>query len=322
MDNRVLVLLSVTEAEQQQFLNAFPEGNFVFRQLSEVTAEDVQQAEVVLGNVPPALTKDAVSLRWLQTESAGVDGYLAAGLIGRGVTVTNATGAYGQAVAEHMFAMLLALQKHLPIYRDQQQTACWTDPGLMAQSIQESTVLTVGLGDIGGTFSRLCRAVGAKTIGVRRSAPAVSLDAEEVYRFDMLDTLLPQADAVALALPSTPETIGMFSRERLSRCKPGALILNVGRGNVLDQEALCDLIECGHIGGVGLDVTMPEPLPKDSRLWKLPQVLLTPHISGGGHLEATTRKIRALILENLQRYAEGKPLRNRIDPATGYTAKN
>ena len=133
-----------------------------------------------------------------------------------------------------------------------------------------------------------------------------------------LDQLLPQADVVAVTLPGTEATRGLINKERLAKMKEGAVLLNVGRGFIVDTEALCDALESGHLSGAGVDVTDPEPLPSDHRLWKIPTAVITPHVSGFYHLRETHERIVEIFAENLEHFRNGEPLRNQVDFSTGY----
>ena len=278
---------------------------------------DLEWADAVLGNIDPALIQAAPQLQWVQTSSAGVEAYTKPGVLSEGAVLTNATGAYGLAISEHMLGMLLEIFKKLELYRDAQREEDWRSQGNV-RSVYGSTVLVLGMGDIGGDFARLCKAMGAYVIGVRRTDTRVPDFAHEVHLTGELDELLPRANVVAVTLPGTPATQGLISRERIARMKPGAVVLNVGRGSVLDTEALCDALESGQLGGAGLDVTDPEPLPRGHRLWQIPTAVVTPHVSGGYHLLETHERIVGIFAENLRHFLAGEPMRNVIDFATGY----
>jgi len=282
-----------------------------------VSEEDIAWADAILGNVQPELLKAALGLKWLQTSSAGVEWYTRPGVMPAGAVLTNATGAYGLAISEHMLGMLLMIFKKLELYRDAQNRQEWGSQGEV-RTLVGATVLVLGMGDIGGSFARLCKAMGAYVIGLRRTDSIKPDYADEVHLTGELDRLLPRADVVAVTLPGTPETKGMLGRERLGMMKQGAVVLNVGRGYIIDTEALCDALESGHLGGAGLDVTEPEPLPPGHRLWSLPTAVVTPHVSGGYHLQETHKGIVRIFVENLGRYLRGEPLRNQVDFATGY----
>ncbi len=286
-----------------------------------LSVEDIAWAQAILGNVEPVFLKQSPRLQWMQTSSAGVEPYVAPGVLPAGAALTNATGAYGLAISEHMLGMLLMIFKKLELYRDAQKEGLWASQGNV-RSLYGATVLVLGMGDIGGSFGRLCKAMGARVIGVRRTPGAKPDYADEVCLTADLDRLLPQADVVAATLPGTPATRGMLGRDRIGNMKPGAVVLNVGRGYVVDTEALCDALESGHLGGAGLDVTDPEPLPQGHRLWRLPTAVVTPHVSGGYHLQETHNRIIEIFAENLRRFATGEPLKNQVDLAAGYRKRD
>ena len=329
-EKRALVTIPTGERHRNLLQQAAPGWEFRFRGTDTlvcapqealpgqpVTQEDVDWAQVILGNVPAAMLHGSPALEWLQTNSAGVEAYIQPGVLAGDTLLTNATGAYGLAIAEHMLGMLLELFKKLELYRDAQKSGAWQSQGAV-KAVYGSTVLVLGMGDIGGEFAARCKALGAKVIGVRRSPRPCPEDADEVHLLEDLDSLLPQADVVAVTLPGTDATRGLMSRERLAKMKEGAVLLNVGRGFIVDTEALCDALERGHLSGAGVDVTDPEPLPPTHRLWNIPTAVVTPHISGFYHLRETHERIVGIFLENLRHFQAGEPLRNLVDFATGY----
>ena len=162
------------------------------------------------------------------------------------------------------------------------------------------------------------KALGARVIGVRRTGTDKPDFVDELIHTDKLDEYLPQADCVAITLPGTTATKGMFDAERMAKMKDGAILLNVGRGMIVDTDALCAALENGKLAGAGVDVTDPEPLPTDHPLWKMENAVITPHISGGYHLQETHDRIVRIMAENLKRFLAGEPLRNVIDFSTGY----
>ena len=178
------------------------------------------------------------------------------------------------------------------------------------KTILGGTVLVAGAGHVGSDFARLCQGLGAETVGLKRTVNGPVEGFDRLYPMEELDNLLPQADVVALVLPHSPQTAGLMDERRLSRMKDDAILLSAGRGTVLDQEALARVMKAGKLWGAALDVTDPEPLPKDSPLWDVSRLLLTPHVAGGMRLEITRRRCVEMALENLRRYVAGEPLRN------------
>ncbi|NCB62931.1 MAG: D-2-hydroxyacid dehydrogenase [Clostridia bacterium] len=268
-------------------------------------------ATILLGNVAPGVLAGAENRKWLQTWSAGVDAFLPAGVLPAHTMLTSAVGAYGPSVSEHMFAVLLSMLKLLPLYRDEQNRCAWTDLGSV-RSFAGLRVLVVGAGDIGLKFAAMCKAVGMYTVGLKRTAPACPAELDEVHPLAELDRWLPWADAVLLVLPQAPETVHLMDARRISLMRSDALLLNGGRGSAVDPDALTGALRAGTLRGAALDVTEPEPLPKDHPLWTLPNCLITPHVAGGLHLEGTRGRIVSIALENLRRYLAGEPLRNRM----------
>ncbi len=315
----ILVTLPLTDAQKQALAAQAPGCAFTYLPVPKLTREQVQAAQIILGNVPPALLKGSPSLEWLQLNSAGAKDFVAPGVLPAGAILTNATGAYGLAISEHLLGMLLTIQKKLYLYRDNQHQGLWHDEGSVT-SIAGSTVLIVGLGDIGGQFARKVKALGAYTIGVKRHASAKPDYLDELYTMEQLDDLLPRADIVSLSLPDTPETFHLFDRERLSRLQQSAIVLNIGRGSVFETEALCDCLASGHLAGVGLDVTDPEPLPAGHRLWSIRNAVITPHVSGGYHLPATLLNIVRIATTNLGHFMRGEfaAMESPVDFQTGY----
>jgi phosphoglycerate dehydrogenase-like enzyme len=216
-----------------------------------------------------------------------------------------------------MLAATLQIIKKLHLYRDEQNRGRWQGRG-QVRSILGSTVLVLGLGDIGAEYAWRMKALGAYIIGVRRTARAKPASVDEMYLADRLDEVLPRADVLALALPGVAETRGIIGRDRLAKMKEGAVIVNGGRGSALDTEALCDALESGHILGAALDVTDPEPLPEGHRLWKLEGAVITPHIAGGRNMAETAGHIMALNLENAAHFVKGERLASLVDLKTGY----
>lgn len=313
----ILVLIPMDE-EKKKLLEEKSKGcKIVYSNENEVTKEEVQNANIVIGSPKVDMVKGSPNLKWIQLNTAGADKYIKEGILSEEVILTNSTGAYGLAVSEHMLAMLLELLKKLHIYRDNQNKRLWKSEGRV-RSIRGSKVLIVGLGDIGCNFGEMIKALGGYTIGVKRRESAKPSYIDELYLNDKLDELLPQADIVALCLPSTKDTQKLFDAQRIGKMKTGSILLNMGRGTSVDTDALCDAVESGHLYGAGLDVVDPEPLPSDHRIWGLENVVITPHISGWYNLAETYERIFGISLDNLERFLKDEELFNVIDFNTGY----
>lgn len=313
----ILVMLPTEESEREAFRQAAPAASFTFCRPEEATREQILQADILFGSPRIDIIRENKKLRWMQSNAAGPDAYLAPGVLPEGCILTNASGSYGLAISEHMLGMLLMLIKRLHTYRDSQHRHEWKSQGSVT-SIYGATVLVLGMGDIGGEFAKRCKALGAHVIGVRRQDTHKPEYVDELHLMGDLDELLPRADVVAITLPGTKETAGLFDDARFARMKPGSVILNVGRGTIIDTDALCRALLSGHLSGAGLDVTDPEPLPDDSPLWDIPSALITPHISGFFHLRETLTRILKLSVQNLTRWENDEPLLNQMDRQTGY----
>lgn len=318
-EKRILVTIPA-DAGHREYLEAIGKGCvFFYVPGSEVTEDDVKQADVIIGNVEPELLKAPERLQWLQLNSAGADTYCAPGILKPGTLLTNATGAYGLAISEYMVGMSFMLQNKFYQYYANQQRHQWKDQGKVT-SVYGATVLAVGLGDIGGEYAKRMKALGSYTIGVRRSPGEKPEYLDELYTTENLDQLLPRADFVALSLPNSPATYHIMDERRLRLMKPGAFLLNVGRGSAIDTEALCKVLQEGHLGGCGVDVTDPEPLPEDHPLWGAPRMVITPHISGQYHLQETFERIVRIAGRNLEKFLAGQQdhMENLVDFETGY----
>lgn len=315
--SQILVTIPAKPHHRELLESAAPNAAFTYLPQAEVTAEVLEKAEVVLGNLPPEMFKNAKNLKFLQLNSAGSDIYAAAGVLPEGVVLANATGSYGLAISEYLIAVLFSLSKKLPRYRDRQRANCWKDLGEV-KPIQGTTVLVVGLGDIGGEFAKRVKAMGAHVIGVRRKGTEKPDFVDELYLNEKLDELIPEADTIALCLPNTPDTVGIMNRERIFNMKQDAILLNIGRGSAVDADALCDALDEGRLWGAALDVFPVEPLPAESRMWQTENLLMTPHTSGQFSLPETLERIVRLMAENLGNFINDRPVKNIVDSATGY----
>jgi phosphoglycerate dehydrogenase-like enzyme len=298
--------------------NACPGGDFHYVLRENVKEEDVKEADVIIGNIPLDLVGKCERLKLLHLNMAGADGYPER--MPEGAVLANSSGAYGLAISEHMLGMLLSIKKKLYNYHANQLHSLWQDEGGVT-SIEDAVVLSVGMGDIGGEFTRKCKLLGAYTMGIRRTLREKPEWLDELHTLSELDELLPRADVVALSLPSGKDSNGLMDERRLRLMKPGAVLINVGRGKAIKTDALRKVCCEGRIYAA-LDVTDPEPLPADHPLWNTPNVYITPHISGFFHLPQTLDRIIKISAENLRRFVSGETILNRVDSATGYRQEN
>jgi len=280
---------------------------------------DLLDCEVVFGHLAADVLTKSTALKWLHTQSAGVDAYLQRGVeFPAHVTLTNSAGAYGITIAEHLLTTILMLMRRMPAYGRLQAERKWEYLGEI-DCLYGATVTVVGLGDIGGNFAARCKAMGANVRGVVRNSRAQLPNCvDDLFTADELDKAISGADVVALCLPATGETAALFDETRLGRLKRGAYILNVGRGSAIDSNALAKALHSGLLRGAGLDVTSPEPLPPEHPLWDAPNLIITPHVSGGDSTNLTEGLIIGKFLRYLQAYVAGLPFERVVDKTAGY----
>ena len=313
---KILVTLPLNERQKERLEMNFRHLKFCYCLKKDVTEEVIRDAEVILGNVDPALLKYAEELKWLQLNNAGTEGFCD-GALPKDAVLTNATGAYGLAISEHMIGVLFELQKKLNLYARNQREHVWRSEGHV-HVIQGSRVLVIGMGDIGTVFARKMKALGCRTEGIKRREGRKPEGVDDLYTLERLERELPKADIVAMSLPGNQDTYHMMNAERLALMKENAVLINVGRGITVDTDALVKALQEKRIAGACLDVTDPEPLPAEHPLWDMENVILTPHISGGYALPETLEQILTICIENLECYMVQRPLRNLIDMKTGY----
>ena len=287
----------------------------VFRELGIVDAspETLAHAEICIGFPAPEQLAAMPRLRWLQLMSAGADRW---GQIPPEVIITTANPVFAEPASEHALALLLALGRDLPTHFRLGLEHRWGRSG-GTRDLARSTVVVVGIGYIGQAIATRLKAFGAKVIGVRRNlGKGLPPGVDEGVGIEGLAPVLAGADALVLALPLTSATERIVTRRHLEALKPGALVVNVGRGKTLDQDALVDGLVSGRIGGAGLDVTVPEPLPSDHPLWGFPNVIITGHSLGNS--PGRTARRAALVAAQLERWRKGEPLSHRLDRELGY----
>ncbi|MFN8663556.1 MAG: D-2-hydroxyacid dehydrogenase [Thermomicrobiales bacterium] len=281
---------------------------------------ELAEADVIVGwQVSAEQLTQAHRLRWFHAGSAGVEHLDLAALQRHGVILTNSRGVSAPNMAEHVIGMMVALVRRFPRLMREQATHAWLDEDTHREvrELGGETVLILGTGEIGSQVARRAAAFGMRVEGLRRRAlaePPPHFD--RIYPTEELGDALSRADHVVVTLPDTPETRGLLNADAFAQCKPGAMIYNIGRGGVIDTGALVDALQSGHLGGAGLDVTEPEPLPADSPLWDLENVLITAHTSGAS--PRYWERQEALISDNITRYLEGRSLRNLVDYEHAY----
>lgn len=277
---------------------------------------ELRTAEIVIG-VPAKrdeLAARAPCLRWLHATSAGVDGLLPLDWLPRNVTFTNNRGAHGNKAEEYMRMAYTMLHTRMPQIIANQREHRWEQ--VFSPVLAGRTALVIGLGDLGEAAARAARQLGLRVIGVRRVARK-SRHADSVHPYSRLDALLPKADFVVLAVPLTAETRNLLNRGRLALLKSTAGVINISRAAVADYAALAARLRSGALAGAIVDVVEPEPLPADSPLWEVPNLVITPHVSCDDAEHYVDISLD-LWFENFGRYLARKPLLRRVDPRLGY----
>ncbi len=278
--------------------------------------ESMKTAEVLLTwNLPTEnLAEVAPNLKWIHIIGAGVEHLCPMDWVPDGMTITNNKGAHADKAGEFALMAVLMLHNKMPAILSNQRESRWQS--LFSTPIEGKTVGLVGVGSIGGGAVKQLSKLPVHIIGVTRHGKPHE-HVHEMVAMDQLDNVLPRMDYIFVSTPSTPETNGLFDRERLQSLKPGVGIINVGRSSVMDYSALSDLLVSGHISGAVIDVFDDEPLPAESPLWHVPNFVVTPHVSaddGDNYVPITLD----LFFDNMQRYQAGEPLMNVVRPELGY----
>jgi len=276
-------------------------------------------AEVLLGwSFKEGSLRDAWpradALRWIHWTGAGVDAVLFPELATSDVVLTNARGIFDRAMAEYVLGLVLSFAKRLPETIRFQNERRWQHR--LGELIGGKRALVVGVGSIGTDIARMLKAAGLHVEGVGRRARTTHPVFDAVHANELLEDILPTADYVVIVVPLTDATREMFTAAHLKAMKPTAHLINVARGAVVDEPALIEALRTGRIAGAALDVTTEEPLPKDSPLWNMPNVIVSPHMSGDfiGYQEA----LASAFVENFRRYRARRPLLNVVDKTMGF----
>jgi len=258
-------------------------------------------------------------LQWIQSTSAGVGlRVMSMGLTESDIIFTTASGIHATALAEFcLMAMLMFVKDAFRMagYEGQEHR----QPLRGSRGLQATTLAVIGLGSIGREVARAGRCLGMRAIGAKHTTEGVdpdSLGVDALYPWTAMQPMLAEADFVVTSCPHTPQTEGLIGEAELAAMKPGAMLINIARGVIVDEPALIRALRSGHLGGAALDVTQREPLPADSPLWGMPNVLICPH--SGSNVDSENRVLTKLFCDNLHRYLAGRPLRNMLDPVLLY----
>lgn len=265
----------------------------------------------------PKSVAAAPNLQWFASFYAGVDPLLAPGVLPEKVLLTNGSGAYGVTIAEHLLMVTLMLLRRNPEYQQLVSQKGWRND-LKIRSVYGSTIVICGTGDIGSKYARRLRPFcPAKIIGVNRTGRAAE-GFDEIVTIENLNSVLPLADVFVLTLPGTPLTNNLITRERLALMQESAFLINIGRGNCLDQDALVEALNEGKLAGAALDVFRQEPISQEDPIWEAKNLIITPHCSGQMTLAYTRDTLVDMFCENLQRFFADQPLLHTIDRELAY----
>jgi D-2-hydroxyacid dehydrogenase (NADP+) len=303
----------LSEAFVQQIRNVSNRIEVTVASDNAAALKAADNAEVVYGRFTKEMFSAAKKLRWVQVKSAGVDRLLFPELVNSNVVLTNAR-IHGTQIAEMIIVMMLVFMKKLHIFMQYKAQAKWQRH--TTDDLFGKTVGILGLGTIGSETARKAKCLGMKVVAFKKHQTPKPAYIDELLGPEGLARLLRQSNFVVVTLPLTKETRHMIGEEQLRMMNPNAYIINVSRGAVIDTEALIKALKEGWIAGAGLDVFEQEPLPEDSELWKLDNVVMTPHVSGG--TPRYDELAVGVFCDNLRRYLEGKPLRNVVNKKAGY----
>jgi glyoxylate/hydroxypyruvate reductase A len=286
---------------------------------AEEWAALLAQAEVMLDVDQPSISEFrrlATNVRWIQSSSSGIGEWVRRlGIVETDVVATNAAGIHARPLAEYVIFAMLYFAKSWPRMAAEQRARHWQRCAI--ETLEGKTLGIIGVGRVGGTVAKMAKTFGVRTLGVRRTSNGPSSsDVDTTYPPDGLREVLRQSHYLALCVPHTSETIGMIGAAELACLPAGAVVINVSRGSIVDESALIELLQAGHLGGAALDVVAREPLAADSPLWQMDNVLITPHSMSTAVDE--NARLTELFCDNLRRYLDGQPLRNVVDKQKGY----
>ena len=308
---------ALTDAQLAEIQDAAPGALISQYEQKKVTAVDLIDSEIVFGRIPPHLLIMLENLKWLHLGSAGANGMTDISLYAnKSVILTKSSGTFGIAVADYIIGTMISLSRSFGYYYDKQRDGEWSQKSLEYFDISGATVLIVGLGSIGTEVSKRLSAFGCHIIGFRRDVSKPHEIVSDIRPLSRLRESLPEADYIILCAPGTAETTKRVSYAEFNLMKKRAIIINVGRGMIIDTDALVEALRTQKIAGAALDVTEPEPLPEGHPLWSAPNVFITPHISA--LTQVTAERRFEIFIDLLKRYLAGQEMYNFVDFDAGY----
>ena len=275
----------------------------------------IGDADAYFGQMTPEILKAGKKLRWVQATSAGLDGYYFPELRESDLTVTNIRGIYSDVIADHVFSLVMAFARGLHHYIRRQSQGKW-EKGVPVIHLAGTTLGVVGLGGIGLAVAERGPAFGMRVLGMDPAPKGKPDFIARIYSPDELADMVGVSDFVVICVPHTAETEGLFDADMFGTMKNAGILINIGRGKVVELQALTEALRSGQIGGAGLDVYEEEPLPEGHALWAMENAILTPHVAGIS--PEIDKRRKALIVENVRRFCAGEPLLNVVDNQKGY----
>lgn len=309
---KIYTFIPLKEEHKKLLESSSSNCKFIHLGLIKPTLDQVKDANVIIGNIPVEILKNIPDLEFVQLNSAGINGYSDNPDFTKNVSLANAAGAYGVAISECILAGILTLMKHIPSYIQNQSNHKWKDEGKV-KSIYNSQILVLGLGDIGKEFSKRAYAMGAHITGIKRNIKDKPEYVDKLCTMDSLYEELEKANIIVSSLPESKSTYHLFDKEALTHVKKQPIFVNVGRGSLIDSSVLEKALKENIFSGAYIDVTDSEPLPKEDELWNLNNLIITPHVTGGYHLEETLNRIVEISATNIQKYCEGKEIINKVN---------
>ncbi|HYH11948.1 MAG TPA: D-2-hydroxyacid dehydrogenase, partial [Thermomicrobiales bacterium] len=309
----LVISLPVPMNHVEALRRAFPDVSITTVEPDDLTQALEEADAVVAWRIPEEAIQNARNLKWIHRGAAGVEDLITPTLREMDIVLTNSSGVHAINISEHVLACMLAFARRLPKLINMQREHTWKGSRVIGVfELSGQTVTLAGLGDIGQAVATRAKALGMDTIGVRRNLALPRPDGvDTLMSSDRLHEALESANHVVNSLPLTSETRRIFDADAFAAMRPGTYFYNVGRGKTVDQDALIDALGRGRIAGAALDVTDPEPLPEDSPLWDMPNVIITGHTSG--KTPEMWSRVFKLVETNLQRYQAGDPLVNVVD---------
>jgi phosphoglycerate dehydrogenase-like enzyme len=305
-----------TEEALQQYRNAGQGATIVVARSPEALAQEVVDANAVIGGISKDLFAKAPKLKWLQTYSAGVEAYRWKEFLDSNIVLTNCRIVQGPNIADHAMALLLSLTRGLDTFFVDKEKEHWSREGHQLLELQDMTAVVIGVGGIGSQIAQRAHGFGMKVIGVDPKDLPPNINVTRMVYPSQLDSVLPLADVVFVSAPLTPESRHMIGPRQFDLMKKGSFFVAVSRGGLYDTPALVKALDSNKLAGAGLDVTDPEPLPTGHPLWKFPNVVLTPHVAGNSPGSYARRVV--VFKENISHFVRNEPLRNVVDKQKGY----